>query len=337
MLIVSLFTLASCGSDSHMFRVEGKLRGIDQAEFFVYSPDGLLSRLDTIHVKSGRFTYDVSCEAPGTLVIVFPNYSEQPVFAEPGKSVSLSGNVSNLRELTVKGTSENKTMNLFREHVASASPQEMKQTAEMFIKDHPDGLMAVFLLGKYFIQCETPDYKKASALLTIIRKAQPKNGRLAQIESTIRALGKTSVGTALPRFTATDKDGKNVNSSDYMKGTAFIYAWSTFDFESTNVQRTVNSVTTNKNQPGKDPSKESDIKKTNVKVLGVNIDIQKDEARKTLERDHIECTTVFDGNLFDGPLAQSLGFATIPDNILIKDGKIIARGLNSQQIREKLK
>ena len=105
--IISLF-LASCGTDSHHFSIDGRLLNLNQGEFYVYSPDGKVTHgIDTIKVQAGRFSYTVECDNPMTLMIVFPNFTEQPVFAQPGKSVDIKGDASHLKEMTVKGTKDN--------------------------------------------------------------------------------------------------------------------------------------------------------------------------------------------------------------------------------------
>ena len=102
--------LAACGSDSGKFRLEGRLRNINQAEFWVYSPDGSMQGIDTITVRNGRFAYELELEDEATLMVVFPNYSEQPVFARPGKTVSIKGDATHLKEIIIEGTKENEHM-----------------------------------------------------------------------------------------------------------------------------------------------------------------------------------------------------------------------------------
>ena len=120
-LILAVLTLASCGTDSRHFKLEGRLLNLNQGEFYVYCPDGAMRGLDTIKVQAGRFSYITECDAPKTLVIVFPNYTEQPVFAQPGKSVDIEGEASHLKEMKVTGTKDNELMNGFRKQVASCS------------------------------------------------------------------------------------------------------------------------------------------------------------------------------------------------------------------------
>lgn len=317
--ILLTLVLASCGTDSKHFMLEGRLLNLNQGEFYVYSTDGLIDAVDTIHVQAGRFSYKTECTSPGTLVIVFPNFSEQPVFAQPGKSVSVEGDAYKLKEMKVTGTDENKLMNSFRERAVNASPVETCRYVEQFVQDHPESLVSIYLVRKYFIVCQNPDYKKAAKLFSQIEKAQPDNGRLKLLTQQIKAQSNTSVGTKLPAFSVTDTDGKKVTQADFAHGDGIIYVWSTWEYESANIQRFINGV-----EEGK------------IKALGLCVDASEKDCKKTIERDHIKIPVACDGKMFEGKAINALGLTVIPDNILIKDGKIVARGLTSQEIREKL-
>ena len=150
--------LASCGTDSRHFKIDGHLLNLNQGEFYVYSPDGSVTHgMDTIKVQAGRFSYLVECDRPMTLMIVFPNFTEQPVFAEPGKSVDIKGNASHLKELTVKDTKANKLMNAFREQILSASPDEIKKCAIQMAEDNPESAVAVYLVRRDLVAVDRPD------------------------------------------------------------------------------------------------------------------------------------------------------------------------------------
>ncbi len=90
-------TLASCGTDSRHFKIDGRLLNVNQGEFYVYSPDGALPGLDTVKVQAGRFTKEIACDRPMTLMLVFPNFTEQPIFAQPGKTVDVKGDAYHLK------------------------------------------------------------------------------------------------------------------------------------------------------------------------------------------------------------------------------------------------
>ena len=317
--ILLTLVLASCGTDSNHFMLEGRLLNLNQGEFYIYSTDGLIDAVDTIHVQAGRFSYKTECTAPGTLVIVFPNFSEQPVFAQPGKSVKIEGDAYKLKEMKITGTEENKLMNSFREKTINASPIDVRHYVELFVQDHPESIVAIYLVRKYFIVCQNPDYKKATTLFTAIEKAQPENGRLKLLTQQVKAQSLTSVGSKLPSFSVTDINGKKVTQADFAKGDGVIYVWATWEFESANLQRFIDGLPDDK-----------------VKALGLCIDASEKECKKLIERENIETQVACDGKMLDGKAIKALGMTTIPDNIIIKDGKIVARDLTSQELRDRL-
>lgn len=324
-LVLLTLVLASCGTDSNHFLLEGRLLNLNQGEFYIYSTDGVIDAIDTIHVQAGRFSYKTECTSPGTLVIVFPNFSEQPIFAQPGKTVSIEGDAYKLKEMKVTGTSENKLMNSFREMSINASPVEIRHYVELFVKDHPESLVSIYLVRKYFIVCQNPDYKKAAKLFSEIEKAQSarnKEQRLRFMEqdlSKLKVQSQTTVGNKLPAFSVTNLDGKKVTQADFAHGNGIIYVWASWEYESMNIQRFINGLDDG-----------------NITALGLCIDASEKECRKAIERDKITLPVSCDGQMFDGKTIRDLGFSVIPDNILIKDGKIIARNLTYQALRDRL-
>ena len=92
--ILLALILVSCGAPSGQFKIEGRFLNLNQGEFYVYSTDGLIDGVDTIHTNGGRFSYQIPCEDKGTIMLVFPNFSEQPIFAESGKTAHVKGPMS---------------------------------------------------------------------------------------------------------------------------------------------------------------------------------------------------------------------------------------------------
>ena len=161
LFLLLVLILISCGTRSGHFKMEGRFLHMNQGELYVYSPDGGIDGLDTIKIEAGRFAYEIPCSKPATLVIIFPNYSVQPIFAESGGSVEVKADASHLKEMEVKGTDDNELMTKFRKQIANSSPPDELKYAIQFIKDHPESTVSVYLLNRYLIQTETPDYKQA--------------------------------------------------------------------------------------------------------------------------------------------------------------------------------
>ncbi len=303
--------LASCGTDSHHFKIDGHLLNLNQGEFYVYSPDGSVTHgMDTIKVQAGRFSYLVECDRPMTLMIVFPNFTEQPVFAEPGKSVDIKGNASHLKELTVKGTKANKLMNAFREQILSASPAEIKKCAIQMAEDNPESAVAVYLVRRYLVTVDRPDYTTAARLLKLIVEKQPDNQFAARLLASCNGKATINNGSKLPRFSANDINGKVVNNATLASvPNVVFYVWATWNYSSTSQLRQL-----------ADMERQSDGK---LKVVSICLNPDKSSCQRTLKQygaDNI--TTICDGRMVNGDLFNKLGLYNLPDNILIKNGAI---------------
>lgn len=85
-LVYTLLTLilVSCAFDSGQFRIEGRFKNLNRGEFYVYSPDGGIQGVDTIKVADGRFAYATPVNGQAMFMLIFPNFSEQPVFGGYG-------------------------------------------------------------------------------------------------------------------------------------------------------------------------------------------------------------------------------------------------------------
>lgn len=292
---------------------------MNQGELYVYSPDGGIDGLDTIKIEAGRFAYEIPCSKPATLVIIFPNYSVQPIFAESGGSVEVKADASHLKEMEVKGTDDNELMTKFRKQIANSSPPDELKYAIQFIKDHPESTISVYLLNRYLIQTETPDYKQAANLLKILLKEQPENVTLGRLQRQISGLGTLRVGDKLPNFTAKDVNGKLINNATLANQTIIISTWAAWSYESLDFQRALNDA----------------VKAGKIAALGISVDANPKDVRQALKNDDITFPNVCDGKMLSTPLLKTFGLTTVPDNIVVRNGKIIERGITANTVRQR--
>lgn len=317
--LLLVLILISCGTRSGHFKMEGRFLHMNQGELYVYSPDGGIDGLDTIKIEAGRFAYEIPCSKPATLVIIFPNYSVQPIFAESGGSVEVKADASHLKEMEVKGTDDNELMTKFRKQIANSSPPDELKYAIQFIKDHPESTVSVYLLNRYLIQTETPDYKQAANLLKILLKEQPGNVTLGRLQRQISGLGTLRVGDKLPNFIAKDINGKLINNATLANQTIIISTWAAWSYESLDFQRALNDA----------------VKAGKIAALGISVDANPKEVRQALKNDDITFPNVCDGKMLSTPLLKTFGLTTVPDNIVVRNGKIIERGITANTVRQR--
>ena len=167
-LLSLLLLLTSCGSKGDTFRLEGRMRNMNQGEFWVYSPDGGMVGIDTIKVRDSRFSYELELSDDATLMIVFPNYSEQPVFASPGATVSIKGDASHLKEMIIQGTTDNEDLTTLRLELNDLTPPDIPKAVSDFIEENPASRVSIYLLQRYFLQPPDLDYRQASKLTKLM-------------------------------------------------------------------------------------------------------------------------------------------------------------------------
>lgn len=321
-LILLTLVLVSCGVDGKHFKLEGRFLHLNQGEFYVYSTDGVLDGIDTIKIEGGRFAYEIPCDEEGTLVMVFPNFSEQPIFTQPGKTVEIKADASHLKELEAEGTDNNKLMTAFRKQVSNMSPQQAVDAAEEFVKHNPKSDVSAWLIRKYFILAPKPDYAKAKQLLDLMIAEQPKNGKLVNLQQQLIGLAATA-GKSLPIFTATDINGNKVTQANFTQSpNAVVFLWASWNYESTDMQRQLKRLKA--------------AKGNGLSIIGVCIDPSKSEMKQSLRRDTISWPTINDGMMFDTKIAKQLGLSQVPANILLKNGKIVGRNLRMNELKEKI-
>ena len=182
LLAVGCLLLGSCGPEGDKFRLSGRLRNINQGEFLVYSPDGGLVGIDTIKVRDGRFAYEKEIRKDVTLMLVFPNFSEQVIFAAPGEEVTIKGDATHLKEVSIKGTDENEELTKLRMRINKLTPPEIPAAIAQFIEENPTSIISTYLLNKYFVSAKTPNYAEGQRLTALMLKANPDNGHLRKLE-----------------------------------------------------------------------------------------------------------------------------------------------------------
>lgn len=322
--VILLLLLASCGAESGRFRIEGRLANMNQAEFYIYNMDGGSLRLDTIKVVDGRFIYETDLEHQGTFVILYPNFSDQVVFGESGAVVEMVGDASHLKDTEVTGTDDNDLMTAWRIHANTLTPPEVNKSAVEFIKEHPASIVSNYLLSRYLVLDDTPDYQQAEELSLLLQKEQPQNGRLLNLSKLLAGLKNYQEGKKLPDFSATDINGKRVSRESLNGELNVICLWATWNYDSQSILRKLNKL---RRDYG-----------SRLTLLSICLEPSVKDCRRFVERDSMRWSHVCDGRMWESPLVTKLGFSNMPGNLFVdRHGKIVAVDVKNKDIEEKVK
>lgn len=322
-VFASLSVLTSCRVSSGKFRIEGRLRNINQGEFYVYSPDGGLVGIDTIRVADGRFSYETSLADEATYMIVFPNSSEQAVFGKSGATAKISGDVTHLKEIEIEGTDENEQLTELRRHLINQTPPEQKKSVIQFINDNPGSIVTVHLIDKYLLQAEKPNYKEAYDLVDSMLKKVPGNIRLQALRKQLETVRNMTDFKRLPDFSATDIYGKPVNAFTLKSELNVVLFWASWMSENYSL---ISQMQTLKREYG-----------PRLAVLSICIDPQKDDCKRRSDRDSLKWATVCDGKMWQSPLLRKFCVIDVPCYMLIdRSGRVIERDIALNDLKEKI-
>ena len=320
--ILLTLTVVACSTDSSTFRLNGKFKNFNQGELFVYRLTGK-SKLDTVRLVEGKYSYEVPMEDTAVLAVVFPNFSEIPVIAAPGTSVSMQGNASHLREVKVSGTDDNALLTQFRLDVNDMTPPQANEAAAKFIADHPTSPAARYVLDKFFLNKADAPYDKAAKLLATMKRAAPYSRPIASLQQRVATLQQSRVGRQLPAFKAVTIKGDTVSNASLKGQLNVITLYATWNYESRNTQRQLFKL---KKKYGQ-----------RLQLLSICIDGNPSECREAAARDSLSWPIVCDGRLWESPIVKKLGFYAIPDAIITdKTGRMKARRLSGTALSDEI-
>ena len=171
---------------------------------------------------------------------------------------------------------------------------------------------------------QSPDYKQALSLAKTVSEARPGNHRIATLVRPLEGLQALRDGAMLPKFTATDIKGKPISSGDLYAPVNVITTWSSWNYESQNIQRQLRRR-----------EKEKGVNR--LRILSICLDANAKECRRLMDRDSITWATICDERMWDNPILTTLGLSRIPDNIITNSqGRILAHSLPVAELNKKL-
>ena len=322
--VLLLLLLSSCSSEGSKFRLEGRLRNINQGELYIYNMEGSPEGVDTIAVRSGRFSYETELDREATLVLVFPNYSEQPVFARPGKTVSIKGDASHLKELIIQGTTPNEDMTSLRMELNDLTPPDIPAAVSEFIRENPESPASVYALQRYLLFGTSPDYASARKLVRLMLKEQPTSLVLKRLEQQVAHLSGAPVGASLPRFKAKDIKGRSVSEQDLRSEANVVATWATWSWRSGDQQRKLRAL--------------RKLYGDRLGVLSICLDGKDAVCRRQVERDSLSWPVVCDGRMWESSLVRTFGLSDVPAYVLIDGkGRVKSRPATYEQLEQQVK
>ena len=319
-----LFFFISCTGHPEEVRIEGEFEHLEQGEFFIYSSDEALDRLDTLRIQDGFFSYTLPAQQTATLHILYPNQSELVVFGNPGADLLIKGDAQNLNEVTVSGSEDNDCYTAFRQDINGKSKEETQNIAYDYILQHPTLAMSRYLLTTYFLLDEAVSVKETTELYDSLCRACPGDLALSKLSAYIRPLGMLRVGNPMPDFSLTLRPGhggngtesRTIQKSDYKDKLLLFAFWASWKSGSQSAIYRARRLRRELKGKGKE-----------VELLSYSLNADEKQLYRVEKNDSIDFPSYCDFQCFSSSLVQKWGIRELPYFILVTpDGRIAAAG-----------
>jgi len=335
------------------FELKVKTEGLDGKKvYWSYYPKK--DKVDSLIVKGGSFTIAKNLKTAEIITLIvegarIPSY----FFAENGKAIGSFKLDNNKFTGTIEGGKLQKEYNVYVELSKrySANAQKTWEAASKAKKDKNDSLAAHLDKALDSLQADIKEAKKklieenADNLLSLLlinqsiytydyeslKEALAKSNKSTQT-STLYAtlitkrdhLEKVKVGNVAPDFTLDTPDGQKLSLSQFRGKIVILDCWASWcgpcRAESPNVVKLYN-----------------EFKDKGLVILSASFDQDKAAWIKAISDDKLAWNHVSDLKGWQTIVADLYVVNAIPDTFVIdRDGKILARGLRGEKLRDKI-
>ena len=332
-LILIAICLFGCGKTVQKeVSITGEIKGLGTDTLYLYGMDEICDRIDTIFVKDDKFSYSSPIDTITSAFLLIRNQTEYPIFLDKGNKIKIKGDISNPEALTIDGNKYNQEFTVFQKELNeldTLSEQVLEQKAEEFIKQHHSSFVSLYLLDKYFVQKDSPDFNKIKKLIEVMAGILQDKLYIERLNESISQAEKTEIGKYAPFFSLPNVKGVKItrSSEDFKKKNLLINFWASWNDSVSNYRS---------NSELKELYKKYKKNKY-IGILGISFDVNKEQWKDAIKQDTLDWEQVCDFGGLNSETAKQYSVQQIPANILLSaDGKILAKNLHGEELKKKI-
>lgn len=314
--------LTSCSNDGGQFSIKGEIEDMPVGQLYIYNLEGSDARIDTIMINDGEFKYTGVVDETTPFMLVYPNALEQVIFAGSGDEIHYKAAANDLKNYSVDGNDENQLMNEFRRKTEGMNAVQMQEVARQFIRENADGLVAIYLLERYFVQDESVEMSDLGDMLQLVKKAQPDNLFVMEIENKMKQMAGGLIGATLPDIEIENQKGKKINVGKVGSEYLTLLFWSSWMVNQYDFIDDLSVLEEDYRDNGR------------MKIVAVSLDTEVYKWQEFIKEDSLYCDHSCDANGWDSPIVKKLGVTSLPTYFIAdKSHKIIAKGKSVDELR----
>ena len=328
LLAIGLF---ACTSKTETFYINVNLANADGQTVYL-KKDGQVLDSATIVNWDAVFNTPV-CEDNEMYSLMLKGWRRPFAFFTDNAEVTLEGDAQNPNANIVKGSASQDRLNAFTESynaletkleadstMAQADKDEiLKMHCFDYVWDHPTDPVAHYVMYRYkwaFGPCELRN------MIDNIHAADStlNTKNLTMAEEYVEKQERVQAGQPIIDFTQNDPEGNPVTLSELAQGKLLLVDfWASWCPDCRKANPDVVAAYQKFHEQGFD-------------VLGVSFDTDKDKWLAAIEKDNLTWTQVSDLQGWSNAAGALYAIAFIPQNALIKDGVIVARNLEGEEL-----
>ena len=362
LIIPLFFACKNKQNDAAAYTINGKLTENYSGKVFIQIVNGEQTKLDTINVNEGKFTYE-NKSTETLLALLFysksntNNRNEYLFFIEPNATINISIDSFQTKNYTVSGSASNDEFFKFEKEklssinskekmlfekinpanidnqetmdslikMADSYSSERKNVIIQYLQTHPNSI--AIEAYSYYINSTANDIDFFNKVYNSLGATTKNTVYGKSILEQIASVGNNIVGAVVNDFIALDVNDNKVTLSNIYKNNKYVL----IDFWSSNC------VPCRKENPNL-VSLYKQYKNQGFDIVGVSVDSNKQNWINAIKTDKLSWTNVSDLKGWESNIAKLYNVTATPTNFLIDNkGNIIEMNLRAEDLQNKLK
>ena len=335
LIAAAALMMTACTPKTETFKVNVNLANADGKTVYLQK-DGQV--LDSAVIANWDAVFEMpKCTDNEMYGIMLKGWRRPFPFFTDNMDISLEGDAQNPNAIVVKGSETQARLDAFTQSyneleekleadstMAQADKDEiLKMHCFDYVWDNPTDAVAHYVLYRYkwaFGPCEMrtmlDNIHHADSTLT--------DGNLKLAEEYVEKVERVQAGQPMVDFTQNDADGNPVTLSQIAEGKLLLVDfWASWCPDCRKANPGVVAAYQKFHDQGFD-------------ILGVSFDTNKEAWLAAIEKDSLTWTHVSDLQGWGNAAGALYSIAFIPQNALIKDGMIVARNLEGEELMEEI-
>lgn len=319
-LLLLILTTTGC-SEKESFTLKGELKGLASDTLVAYYqlPE---YKMDTIICQNGAFEYSFLPDTLTVFTLIVDDQVSIPVYAEKGKTVEVKGTAT---DFSIKGEGENKLINEIIGSLRNTSQEDIMEKVDSFIRTNSYSFTNLYLLDKYFVRTESPDYERIEELMETQSGIIKDTPYIIELQSRIEHLKNKGKAQSIMSLSGQDRKGEKIKWPTNRDNYILIDFWASWSPESVIAQDSLIHVL-------------KPLKKENFLVYSISLDLDKEAWLEASARDTTQWYQVCDFKGWNNTILKNQGINRLPANLLLdKNKRIIARDIRGEELVKKVK